>query len=109
MTKDKFDETTWKQQAQSLFGQELFDYLDNNPSADNLVKVAVELDLFRDLLDLDFLRKRWHELSSRHDHMANDLTHITWMFHYQRSLFEKLTSERYAWERPIIYDPYEPR
>ena len=109
MTKDKFDETTWKQQAQSLFGQELFDYLDNNPSADNLVKVAVELDLFRDLLDSDFLRSRWDELSSRHDREANDLTHITWMFEYQRSLFEKLNSERRFWERPIIYHPYEPR
>ena len=89
VTKDKFDQTTWKQQAQSLFGQELFDYLDNNPSADNLVKVAAELDLFSNLLDLDFLRSRWGALSRRHVRKANDLAHITWMFDYQRSRFEK--------------------
>ena len=71
ISRAKFDETVWEQRVKSLFDRNLFEYLDNHPSFDNLKTIVTELDRFKDLLDYNFLILTWHEVKKRSS-MAGD-------------------------------------
>ena len=63
--REKFNETLWKQRVKDLFDQNLFEYLDDHPSSNNLTTLVTELDKFKNLLDYNFLIFIWNEVKQR--------------------------------------------